>query len=122
MKAYLFVALGGSLGAVLRYAVAGFVQQLSGGLFPWGTLSVNVVGSFLLGALYEAAMRAVLPAEWRLFWAVGVLGAFTTFSTLSYETLGFLREGALVPALVYALGSLFLGVAAALAGVWVVGR
>ncbi len=122
MKAYLFVALGGSLGAVLRYFVAGFVQQLAGGLFPWGTLSVNVVGSFLLGALYEASMRAVLPPEWRLFWAVGVLGAFTTFSTLSFETLGFFREGALVPGLVYALGSLALGVAAALLGVWWVGR
>lgn len=122
MKAYLFIALGGSLGAVLRYFVAGFVQQLAGGLFPWGTLSVNVLGSFFLGALYEASMRAVLPAEWRLFWAVGVLGAFTTFSTLSFETLGFLRGGALVFGLAYALGSLALGVVAALLGVWWVGR
>jgi len=122
MKAYLFVALGGSLGALFRYAVSGWIQQLAGGLFPWGTLFVNVLGSFLLGVLYEVAMRAVVPPEWRLFWAVGVLGAFTTFSTFSYETLGMLREGATLPALLYGLGSPVLGVGAALVGVWLGGR
>ncbi len=122
MKAYLYVALGGSLGAVLRYALSGWVQQLLSGLFPWGTLFVNVVGSFLIGWFYETALRTLVPPELRLFFAVGVLGAFTTFSTFSYETLGLLREGAFGLGLLYALGSLILGVAAAFLGVALAGR
>jgi CrcB protein len=103
VKAYLYVALGGSLGAVLRYALAGWVQQLAGGLFPWGTLFVNVVGSFLIGWFYETALRTLVAPELRLFFAVGVLGAFTTFSTFSYEILGLLREGAFGLGLLYAV-------------------
>jgi len=116
------VALGGALGALLRYLVAGFVQERLGGLFPWGTLFVNASGSFLLGFFFERALHSAVSAEWRLFFAVGVLGAYTTFSTYSYETLALLREGALGLAFAYALGTLALGVAAALLGVWLGGR
>ncbi len=118
----LWVMLGGSIGALLRYLVAGAVQGAVGSLFPWGTLAVNVVGSFVLGYFYEAALRSAVPPEVRAFFAVGVLGSFTTFSTLSYETLAMLREGAVVLSLAYGLGSLSLGVAAALLGVWLGGR
>ncbi len=122
MAAYLWVLLGGALGALLRYLLAGAVQGASGSLFPWGTLFVNVLGSFLLGYFYEAALRSAVSPEFRAFFAVGVLGAFTTFSTFSYETLGMLREGATFSALLYGLGSLVLGVGAALVGVWLGGR
>ena len=118
----LWVMLGGSIGALLRYLVAGAVQGAVGSLFPWGTLAVNVVGSFLLGYFYEAALRSAVPPEVRAFLAVGVLGSFTTFSTFSYETLAMLREGAILPALAYGLGSPLLGVGAALIGVWLGGR
>jgi len=119
---YLYVALGGSIGALLRYLLSGWVQQAAGGLFPWGTLAVNVLGSFFLGFLYEAALSGAVSPELRVFLAIGLLGSFTTFSTLSYETLAFLRDGAVGWALFYALGSLVLGVLAALFGVWLGGR
>jgi len=119
---YFYVALGGSIGALLRYLLAGWVQHTLGEFFPWGTFFVNAVGSFLLGFFYEAALSGTVAPELRLFLAVGLLGSFTTFSTFSYETLAFLREGAFFWALVYALGSLIVGVAAALFGVWLGGR
>ena len=122
MVTYFYVALGGSVGALLRYLLAGWVQQMAGEFFPWGTLFVNVVGSFFLGFLYEAALSGAVSPELRVFLAIGLLGSFTTFSTLSYETLAFLRDGAIGWALLYALGSLFLGVLAALFGVWLGGR
>jgi len=118
----LWIALGGALGASARYLLVGVVQSFSGSLFPLGTLVVNALGSFLLGYFYEAALRSAVTPELRAFFAVGVLGAFTTFSTFSYETLGLLREGATLPALLYGLGSPVLGVGAALVGVWLGGR
>lgn len=122
MRAYLLIALGGSMGAVLRYLLSGWAQNALGGLFPWGTLFVNVVGSFLLGVFLEASTQSAVAVELRWFFAIGVLGAFTTFSTFSNETLGMLREGDWMMALTYALGSLVAGVAAALVGVWVASR
>ncbi len=110
------------MGAVLRYLLSGWAQNALGGLFPWGTLFVNVVGSFLLGVFLEASTQSAVAVELRWFFAIGVLGAFTTFSTFSNETLGMLREGDWMMALTYALGSLVAGVAAALVGVWVASR
>ncbi len=114
--------LGGSLGALARYLIAGAVQSASGSLFPWGTLAVNALGSFLLGYFYEAALRAAIPTEVRVFFAVGVLGSFTTFSTFGYETLGLVREGAWGTALLYAFGSFAAGISSVWLGVWLAGR
>jgi fluoride exporter len=86
----LAVASGGALGAVARYAASGFVSRLtSRTAFPWGTLSVNLVGAFALGILLAATTsgRLTMSPSMRTFLAIGVLGAFTTFSTFSYETL-----------------------------------
>jgi CrcB protein len=86
----LAVASGGALGAVARYAASGFISRLtSRTAFPWGTLSVNLVGAFALGALLAATTsgRLTMSPSTRTFLAIGVLGAFTTFSTFSYETL-----------------------------------
>ncbi|WP_457629876.1 fluoride efflux transporter CrcB [Oceanithermus sp.] len=93
MPQYFYVALGGALGAVGRYLVSGWVQNLSGSFFPWGTVSVNALGSFLLGFVLQAGISGGLGAEYRLLLAVGFLGAFTTFSTFAYEALELLRLG-----------------------------
>lgn len=113
---WLYIALGGAVGAVARYGLAGWVQTRAGFHFPWGTLAVNILGSALIGASLRYLEAAPAPAEIRALVAVGVLGAFTTFSTFSYETVGLLEEGAFGRALGYSLGSLLLGIVAVYAG------
>jgi CrcB protein len=95
MRAMLLVALGGALGAVMRYAVSGWVQALSRDpTFPLGTLAVNVLGCFVIGGLaWLAGERNLLAPDTRLLVQVGFLGAFTTFSSFSNETLALLRGG-----------------------------
>jgi len=100
MKQMMAIAAGGALGAVMRWYIAGFIQRLSGGAFPWGTLAVNVIGSFLLGFLFVWMLERVTVSELlRLAVTVGFLGAFTTFSTFSVETARLLQEGAFTMAL-----------------------
>ena len=90
----LSVGLGGFVGAVGRYWLSGIAQQF-GGRFPLGTLTVNLLGSFLLGLLATLFLEKVLVSqEMRLFLLIGVLGAFTTYSTFSYETLQLVRSDA----------------------------
>ena len=94
MKMVLAIAAGGALGAVARhFAAAQFGQWLGQG-FPWGILLVNILGSFLMGALVEAMTVAWSPSlELRALLVVGVLGAFTTFSTFGFETYALLADG-----------------------------
>jgi len=100
MKQAMAIAAGGALGAVMRWYIAGFIQRLSGSAFPWGTLAVNIVGSFLLGFLFVWMLERVTVGELaRLAVTVGFLGAFTTFSTFSVETARLLQEGAFSMAL-----------------------
>lgn len=110
------VALGGAIGAIARYGVWGWIQGAAGTGFPWGTLVVNVVGSFLLGLLVAVFQGAAVAPETRAFLTVGVLGAFTTFSTFSYETVLLAQEGYWARAAAYSGGSLAVGVLAVLAG------
>lgn len=115
--AWVWVALGGALGSVLRWGLSGAVQRWSGGTFPWGTFVVNAVGSLAIGVLAALALeRALVPPAARLFLIVGVLGGFTTFSAFSYETVALLRDGQWLTAGAYAGGSVVAGVAAALGG------
>ena len=94
MTKYLLIAGGGALGSVLRYALAGWVQRLAGGGFPAGTLFVNVIGCFVLGALSAAFAGPVLVREeYRVGLTVGVLGGFTTFSTFGLETFNLAAVG-----------------------------
>lgn len=116
MSGLLAVAGGGALGAVARWLAGGWVQEASGGLFPWGTLAVNVGGALLLGFAMVWLQNTVASAEARQLVTVGFLGSFTTFSTYSWETVAMLRDGQLLRAGGYALGSLLLGLAAVLAG------
>jgi len=84
---------GAALGGLLRYVVADLVQRNAKIIFPLGTLSVNVIGSFLLGfIIFFLGEREIISAEMRLFLTVGICGGFTTFSTFSYETLALLQE------------------------------
>ena len=88
------VGLGGFLGAVSRYWVSGLAQKLSD-RFPFGTLTVNLIGSFILGVLATLFLeKVIVNQELRLFLLVGLLGAFTTYSTFSLETINLLRGGA----------------------------
>jgi CrcB protein len=120
---YLWVALGGALGSVARYACSIGATRWLGATFPWGTLFVNVTGSFIIGllaALVSADGRPVLGSDARAFLMIGVLGGFTTFSSFSLETLTLARSGALGAAgvnvalsLGLCLGGVWLGFAAA---------
>lgn len=117
MKRYLLVAFGGMLGVVSRYDLSGWVSSVRESVFPYGTLAVNLLGSFAIGLLLTLAIdKFSWSPEWRVFFAPGFLGAFTTFSTFSYETAELLREGAYLVAAVNAGISLFGCLAATLAG------
>lgn len=113
----LYIAVGGAAGALARYGLGGWVQDRAGFGFPWGTLVVNVLGCLLIGFALRYVEAARMSAEVRAFVGVGVLGAFTTFSTFGYETVALLEEGAWGRAAGYTFGSLLLGVAAVFVGV-----
>lgn len=93
---YVWVAIGGALGSVARYWCSGLVARWFGESFPWGTLVVNVVGSFIIGlfaTLTAPDGRLFLPTEARVFVMVGILGGYTTFSSFSLQTLALARDG-----------------------------
>jgi len=117
VRGWAWVALGGALGSLARWGLSGAVQRWTGAAFPWGTFAVNLVGSLLIGVVTALALeRALVPPPARLFLVTGVLGGFTTFSALSYETFALLRDGQWLAAAGYALGSLVAGVGATIAG------
>ncbi|MBX5492529.1 MAG: fluoride efflux transporter CrcB [Chloroflexi bacterium] len=115
---YLVIALGGALGANVRYIVNLLAGRWLGATFPYGTLGINITGSLVLGFfLTLATERLEIDPLWRLFFATGFLGAYTTFSAYTYESLLLLREGAYVPALAYLVGSVLGGLGGAALGI-----
>ena len=100
MTRLLSIAFGGAIGAIMRYAVSGFTHRYLNGNFPWGTLSVNLLGALFIGFLWGVSEAIIIPPSMRLFMFVGMLGSFTTFSTYSLETLNLLRDGEVKLALV----------------------
>ncbi|MCK4814055.1 MAG: fluoride efflux transporter CrcB [Candidatus Marinimicrobia bacterium] len=89
---YLFIAMGGAMGAVLRFSISSLCYNVSNGGFPWGTLIVNVIGSFCLALFLGFSGE---HSELRFFLAIGLLGAFTTFSAFSYETIFLFKSSAI---------------------------
>ena len=114
----LMIGLGGFIGAILRYQISGYVQGFSkSDVFPYGTLAVNVLGSFVIGILfYFIESRGTLDPQARAFVLIGVLGAFTTFSTFSIETLNYLLSGEIQWAVLNLTANCFLGLLAAWMG------
>lgn len=118
MKQLFAIAIGGATGALLRFWVSGLVYSWLGRGFPYGTLAVNVIGSLLMGILSVWLIeRFSLGPEWRAAVLIGFLGAFTTFSTFSMETLNLIEAGAHAKALANMAVSVVLCVGAAWVGV-----
>ena len=112
----LMVAAGGALGAVARYGLGGWVQGFSPTSFPLGTLVVNVLGSFLLGFAFYFLEGLALSAETRSMVTIGFLGAFTTFSTFSYEAIVLFQGGEWTRGGLYVGSSVVLGLVGVAAG------
>jgi len=113
VRVALLLVVFGSMGTLARYGLQGVVQYRTGSTFPAGTLIVNLVGCFLLGGIGQYSLTHIsVPADWRIGLTVGFFGAFTTFSTFSWETVHLLDDGDWMRALLYAgisfLGGLFL--------------
>ncbi len=119
---YLVIGLGGFLGANVRYFVAGWAAQRFGTIFPYGTFIINLSGSFLLG-LFMAFLQeqTFIHPNYRLFFSIGFLGAYTTFSTFTYESLRLLQDGSIFLGLVNLLGSVAIGLLGVFIG-FILGR
>jgi fluoride exporter len=118
MSLYLWIAIGSALGGMARYGLNGFVTQRLGDAFPWGTLLINVVGSFAIGFFFTltgSGGRWSVGEEGRIFFMVGICGGFTTFSAFSIQTLNLFRAGEWLRAGGYVAAS----VAFCLLAVWV---
>jgi CrcB protein len=124
MNTLVLVAVGGAAGAVARYLIGLQTLRVFGAAWPYGTLAVNVLGGFLMGAL--AGLLAIRGGpdqeKLRLLLGVGVLGGFTTFSAYSLEVVAMIERRAWLQAATYSLGSVFLSVAALFAGLWLIRR
>jgi fluoride exporter len=121
---WLAVAAGGALGSVARFWLAAAVTALTGPRFPWGTLLINVLGSFVIGlvaALTVVPERIGMHPDLRIFLMVGLCGGFTTFSAFSLQTLELLQAGDAWPAAGYVLGSVLFCLAAVWCG-WLLGK
>jgi fluoride exporter len=119
---YLLVGAFGAAGAIARYGVDRLISDATHGQFPWGTLTVNVLGAFALGVLVALTTeRLIVSPTWRTAVGIGFLGSFTTFSTYAYESVRLAQDGALGLALLNTVGMVALGLFAAVLGL-AVGR
>lgn len=118
MGAILWVGLGGFLGANARYLLGGVIAERWGTVFPWATFAINVSGSFILGLFLALAEdRPWMHPSSRLMFAVGFVGAYTTFSTFEYESIRLLQEGEMLLAFANIAGSVMAGLFAVFAGI-----
>lgn len=119
MQHLILIALGGMAGALARYGLSRFVQLSVNQIFPWGTMFVNLSGSLAIGLFYELFDRAVIPSDLRSLITIGFLGAYTTFSTYSLETINLLREGEIRLCLINVVLSNVLGLMLVVLGMYV---
>lgn len=116
MQQLILIAAGGAIGAVMRFGVSNGVHAVFGRDFPYGTLTVNVLGSLLIGFGYITMLeRLNLGPEWRAFIIIGILGAFTTFSTFSLETFNLIESGEMIKA----AANILLSVTICLLAAWI---
>jgi CrcB protein len=116
---FILISLGGILGANARYWLGGWAAQRWGTTFPFGTLLINLSGSLVLGVfLTLATERFLIDPRWRVLFAIGFLGAYTTFSTYTYESVNLMLNGQWLPGVLNLLGSALLGGAAAAIGIF----
>lgn len=113
MSKILVIGLGGLIGAISRYFLSEYVHRVLGASFPYGTLCVNVLGCMLAGCvMFAVEEKQIFSPDVALFITVGVLGAFTTFSTFGYETVSLLRQNHFIPAMSTAAANVLLGLTA----------
>ena len=116
MKILFLIGAGSFAGGIMRYLLAQAVQMRASSTFPFGTMAVNLIGCFCIGAIFALSERGNFNQETRLFLVTGLLGGFTTFSAFSNETFGMLRDGQFALAAAYVTGSVILGLAATFSG------
>ena len=117
MSRFLLVALGGAVGSGARYLLCNWSQALLGAVFPFGTLAVNVIGSFFICAIMHLGVSAnVISPALRLFLVTGIMGGFTTYSAFDHETYRFAQQGAYALAALYVAATLVMCFAAGAAG------
>lgn len=120
MKIIIAVGIGSCIGGILRYLLTQLIQNKFLSTFPYGTLSVNIIGCFLIGLVFGFSERSYISMEWRLFLVTGLLGGFTTFSSFSNETIALIRDGQNWLALSYIASSVIIGLTATFAGISII--
>jgi fluoride exporter len=118
---FFLVGLGGAIGSMLRYGAGLISIKFLGFTFPWGTLLINILGSFLIGIVFAIAGQIQnFPENIKIFMMVGILGGFTTFSAFSLDSLLLLEKGNVGQALIYIIGSVVLSITATFIGLMLV--
>lgn len=121
LKMFFITGAGGFLGSGLRYLVQRLFAVLLPVTFPFATLSINILGSLLIGIIYAIGDKSgILSPEVRMFLAVGVCGGFTTFSTFSLDTVNLMRDGEYLYVTIYIFASVLLSILATLSGIWII--
>jgi len=127
MSRFFWICFGGAVGTGARYLLSGWILAFAGPSFPWGTLAVNVSGSFLLGVITQVALTTrLLSPTLRLALSAGLLGGFTTYSTFNYETIAYLRDRAWMYGMLNVVATVLLCLAAGIGGLaaarWAIAR
>ncbi len=117
MKIILAIGIGSCIGGISRYLISLFIQNKFLSTFPYGTLSVNLIGCLLIGLVFGISEKTMIAVEWRMFLVTGLLGGFTTFSSFSNETVGLIRDGQYWPAFMYISFSVVIGLLATFTGI-----